>query len=336
MNLGGTVRLNNQAVAIVVVGFTALYLIYSFNRGTKSTSKDVVDEKISVGELLCAAIAAAEAGGREVKAVREKTTELKEKSKGKTKEGVKDVLTDGDMRSHQIMFSTITSAFPQLKVISEEHDDSSILVSPIKVERQCPALDHISKVQWVPSDSITVWIDPLDATKEYTENLLQYVTTMVCVAVKGNPVIGVIHKPFEKKTFWAWVGHGISNELLEINGRVPDNDINDSFIISLSHTGNAVEDHIKSKYPNAKVVKAGGAGYKSLEVAARNQGAYVHETNIKKWDVCAGHAVMNALGGHITNLKDEPITYDYNEPILIEKGLLATLNINDYYSKLLN
>lgn len=73
-----------------------------------------------------------------------------------------------------------------------------------------------------------------------------------------------------------------------------------------------------------------------MEVAARNQGAYVHETNIKKWDVCAGHAVMNALGGHITNLKDEPITYDYNEPILIEKGLLATLNINDYYSKLLN
>jgi hypothetical protein len=43
---------------------------------------------------------------------------------------------------------------------------------------------------------------------------------------------------------------------------------------------------------------------------------------------------MNALGGHITNLKDEPITYDSNEPILIEKGLLATLNIDDYYSKL--
>ena len=69
-------------------------------------------------------------------------------------------------------------------------------------------------------------------------------------------------------------------------------------------------------------------------MAGHKAGAYVHMTNIKKWDVCSGHAIINSLGGSLTSMKNEKITYRASDPVWIEGGLLATLNVDHFYSKL--
>lgn len=53
---------------------------------------------------------------------------------------------------------------------------------------------------------------------------------------------------------------------------------------------------------------------------------YIHVTYIKKWDICAGNAILNALGGQMTNLKGEEIIYTGQDGN--EGGLLASMGMD--------
>ena len=48
--------------------------------------------------------------------------DIGESSKGQTREGANNPVTDGDMLSHKQMYYTMKKAFPDVNVISEEHD----------------------------------------------------------------------------------------------------------------------------------------------------------------------------------------------------------------------
>ena len=76
-------------------------------------------------------------------------------------------------------------------------------------------------------------------------------------------------------------------------------------------------------------------GYKTLEVIKGHQHAYVHTTLIKKWDICAGNAILNALDGKMTTLEENFIDYRSGKEYKNDKGLLATVyNHQEYLDKL--
>ena len=99
--LGGAV-----CIAVVLVLFFYTFGIPGF------TTKV---ERISMKELLSTSVVLARRGGGRVKDIRRSDT-LQEQVKGKTKEGVNEMVSQGDMQSHEAIFYGFAKAFPGLNV----------------------------------------------------------------------------------------------------------------------------------------------------------------------------------------------------------------------------
>ncbi|XP_065668167.1 inositol monophosphatase 3 isoform X3 [Hydra vulgaris] len=304
-------------------------LLFFYFRGFSITQLVIIqnNDSVSLRRLLLASIQAARLGGIKVKNIRMEQS-LQVKTKGHTKEGANDLVTLGDMLSHKAMYFGLKREFPGLHIVSEEvsesdktYQEESPLLNLSALEEMNLHLDSYDNL--VPNEDITVWIDPLDATQEYTENLTEFVTTMVCVAVKGKAIIGVIHLPFKDQTVWAWNGHS-SN----IHYSLKTENVNSHMkvIVSRSHSGKVKEIAKIAFGKNTEIITAGGAGYKSLLVARREVDAYVHITAIKKWDICAGNAIIKQLGGDMTDLKGNEINFldKTRTDLALNDGLVAT------------
>lgn len=176
---------------------------------------------------------------------------------------------------------------------------------------------------------VTVWVDPLDATQEYTEggedkDLLKYVTVMVCIAVSGHPIAGIIHQPFQGVTKWGWVGHGLSYSIKNARKEKSSTD-KMQVIYSRSHAGE-VSRIAQAAFPGPlEEIVAAGSGYKVLQVVERKADVYLHTTAIKKWDICAGDAVLNAAGGEMTTIAGKTIDYSFAGSPRNEDGIVAAL-----------
>lgn len=215
MNLGGSIRINKCAVFLLIT--IVVLLIYILAPSFNSSVDVAKNQQINLRKLVIGLILAASAGGKEVIKV-SREPDFGTKTKGKTKEGLEDFVTSADVFSHCSIAHGLWRIFPKLNLISEED---------VK-QKNCPQADEhfdldpsvLSSVELpdinVSTGDVTVWIDPLDATKEFTEKLFHYVSVMICVAIKGEPVIGVVHFPFNKKTYWGWKGHGVSENLAKV------------------------------------------------------------------------------------------------------------------------
>lgn len=172
---------------------------------------------------------------------------------------------------------------------------------------------------------------------------------MVCIAINGKPIAGIIHQPYDADgksdkggvTKWAWVGHDSSLSLTQAvephTSKSPDSV---RVIVSRSHPGDVgtvAESAFKDSGQTVEQIKAAGAGYKVLQVVEGRADLYLHTTAIKKWDICAGDAILKATGGQMTTRSGQEIDYSFKGSPLNEHGIVAaasTTNHDKYLTKL--
>lgn len=123
---------------------------------------------VDLHELLMGAIQATRSGGYEVTAIA-RTYDFQVLSKGKTDEGANDPITMADKLSHCAMKISLERLFPRVAIYSEEDKEQcSNSTKTFEIDEELVKLTSTAPSKWVLASDVTVWLDPLDATQEYT------------------------------------------------------------------------------------------------------------------------------------------------------------------------
>ncbi|XP_030577466.1 3'(2'),5'-bisphosphate nucleotidase 1 isoform X2 [Archocentrus centrarchus] len=255
------------------------------------------------------------------------------------KTGANDLQTLADRLAQQSICASLSRRFPKLTIIGEEELPSEEVQEDLIengqseeiLQKTCPL-----EYRDLKEEELVVWVDPLDGTKEYTEGLLDNVTVLIGIAYGGRAIAGVINQPFYNyqlgvgaqlgRTMWGMLGLGTFGfQLQEVPG--------DRRIVTTtrSHSNKLVTDCVDAMEPH-EVVRVGGAGNKIIQLIEGKASAYVFASpGCKKWDTCAPEAILQAVGGKLTDMHGNAYRYDANVKHMNSAGVLATLRNHEYY-----
>ena len=202
----------------------------------------------------------------------------------------KSPLTDADRASHALIVHALPTLLPGVRVISEESDDLGE-----------GAVD-VSQPFWL--------VDPLDGTKEFLKGTGEF-TVNIALVVDGRPVLGVVHAPAIRLTYFASLDGGAFRQ----TGGEPAVPIRTQtasgrpmrVVASKDHAGPLVQ-KLLSGLPNAEL-KSMGSSLKFCLVAAGDADIYLRDVPTMEWDTAAAQCVVEAAGGTLCTLDGPPLRY---------------------------
>lgn len=160
-------------------------------------------------------------------------------------------------------------------------------------------------------------VDPLDGTREFVSRRDEF-TVNVALIEAGEPVLGVVFAPARHELYWGDVRAGQAGHIdADPDGTMPSmgNAIRarvapaQGLIAVASRSHRTPEtDAFLSNHPVTEF-RSIGSSLKFCIVAAGEADLYPRIGPTMEWDTAAGHAVLVAAGGSVTDLDGAPFRY---------------------------
>lgn len=220
-------------------------------------------------------------------------------------------VTIADMAADRIIAQGLKALAPNVPTLSEE---------------------RVDKTARAYGDSFFL-VDPLDGTKEYIAGRNEF-TVNIALVTYGKPVLGVIAAPALGLIWRGMVGRSAERLSMTTDGRVgsaqpirtrPCPAPGQPWVVAVSRShGDARSEAFIAARPGA-VRQALGSAVKFGRIAEGVADIYPRLSPTSEWDVAAGHAVVAAAGGRITDSKGASLSFgegreDYLVPEFIAWG----------------
>jgi 3'(2'), 5'-bisphosphate nucleotidase len=217
-------------------------------------------------------------------------------------------VTEADLAADRILGEGLARLMPQVPALSEE-----------RVELAKPAYEGSFFL-----------IDPLDGTKEFVAGRAEF-TVNLALVTNGTPLLGIIGAPALGLIWRGLVGRG-AERLTTGEGSVraaepihtraiPKRDAPWIVAVSRSHGDPRTEAFIAAR-PGA-IRQALGSAVKFGRIAEGGADIYPRLAPTSEWDVAAGHAVVTAAGGRITDANGADLQFGQGQAGFIVPEFIA-------------
>lgn len=209
----------------------------------------------------------------------------------------KNLVTEADQASENLIVQAIKKTFPDHCVLSEEGGDCGLKPSPYR---------------WI--------IDPIDGTTNFAHGF-PFFAISIGLEIEGELSVGVIYAPMLKELFSGAKGKGafLNNQKIKVS----DTSTLDKALLATGFNSTSSMSNIpifQKILPEVRGIRRAGSAAMDLAYIAAGRLDGYWELALYPWDIAAGILLIQEAGGQVTDIEGKKMAFHHGNIV----NMLAT------------